>query len=67
MNTNSSKKTKLLSAKEKQWYYTPEGTFVFTEQYHLNRGYCCKNGCLHCPYGFKANRDTPANFTEKNP
>jgi len=26
---------------------------VFTEAYHLKRGYCCKNGCRHCPYGFK--------------
>ncbi|WP_323756859.1 DUF5522 domain-containing protein [Roseivirga sp.] len=26
---------------------------VFTEKYHLKRGYCCKNGCRHCPYGYK--------------
>jgi hypothetical protein len=25
---------------------------VFTEKYLLKRGYCCKNGCKHCPYGF---------------
>jgi hypothetical protein len=25
--------------------------FVFTREYHLKRGYCCKNGCRHCPYG----------------
>lgn len=25
---------------------------VFTAAYHLKRGYCCKSGCLHCPYGF---------------
>jgi hypothetical protein len=23
---------------------------VFTRAYHLKRGYCCGNGCLHCPY-----------------
>jgi hypothetical protein len=40
-----------LSADE--FYYTPEGFIVFTEAYHLKRGYCCKNGCRHCPYGFK--------------
>ncbi|MFT5980433.1 MAG: hypothetical protein ACI898_001205 [Flavobacteriales bacterium] len=35
-------------------FYTSEaGYIVFTEQYHLKRGYCCKNGCKHCPYGFK--------------
>nr|WP_294872695.1 DUF5522 domain-containing protein [uncultured Pedobacter sp.] len=25
---------------------------VFTEAYHLKRGYCCKNKCKHCPWGF---------------
>ncbi|MCU0356215.1 MAG: DUF5522 domain-containing protein [Cyclobacteriaceae bacterium] len=26
---------------------------VFTAAYLLKRGYCCKNGCRHCPYGVK--------------
>ena len=34
------------------FYMTIEGFMVFTEVYHLKRGYCCKNGCRHCPYGF---------------
>ncbi len=34
------------------FYYSPEGYIVFTEKYHLKRGYCCKSGCKHCPYGF---------------
>ena len=34
-------------------YYFENGLMVFTEAYHLKRGYCCKNGCRHCPYGFK--------------
>lgn len=34
------------------FYYTPEGYKVFTAHYLLKRGYCCKNGCRHCPYGF---------------
>ncbi|WP_169731861.1 DUF5522 domain-containing protein [Runella limosa] len=39
---------------EKEDYYTDENGFiVFTAAYHLKRGYCCKNGCRHCPYGFK--------------
>ncbi|WP_262501902.1 DUF5522 domain-containing protein [Reichenbachiella agariperforans] len=29
------------------------GLIVFTKEHHLKRGYCCKNGCKHCPYGFK--------------
>jgi urocanate hydratase len=35
-----------------EYYTTPEGYIVFTEKYLLNRGYCCQNGCRHCPYGF---------------
>ena len=34
------------------YYYSPEGYLVFTEQYHLKRGHCCQSGCRHCPYGF---------------
>jgi hypothetical protein len=34
-------------------YYTENLNFVFTAWYHLRRGYCCKSGCRHCPYGFK--------------
>jgi len=34
-------------------YYIENGFYVFTEEYHRKRGYCCKNGCRHCPYGFK--------------
>ena len=34
--------------------YYMEGSYrVMTEWYHLKRGYCCRNGCRHCPYGFK--------------
>ena len=32
-------------------YQSPEGYLVFTEQYHLKRGYCCENSCRHCPFG----------------
>lgn len=34
-------------------YYLENGNWVFTELYHLLRGYCCKSGCRHCVYGFK--------------
>ena len=34
------------------YYITPEGYKCLTEKHHLNRGYCCKSGCKHCPYGF---------------
>lgn len=31
-------------------YYIDNGLYVFTEAYHLKRGYCCGSGCRHCPY-----------------
>jgi hypothetical protein len=34
------------------YYINADGNFVFTEAYHLKRGYCCKNKCLHCPWGY---------------
>ncbi len=34
------------------YYINENGQWVFTEAYHKLRGYCCKNGCKHCPYGF---------------
>lgn len=38
------------------YYLNAEGYMVFTEQYHLRRGYCCGNGCKHCPYKGKDKR-----------
>ncbi len=36
-------------------YYSNEnGLIVFTAEYLLDRGYCCGNGCLNCPYDYKA-------------
>lgn len=34
------------------FYFSKEGYKVFTEKYLLKRGYCCKNNCKHCPYGY---------------
>ncbi len=34
------------------FYKTEQGYIVFTEKYHIKRGYCCQNGCKHCPYGY---------------
>ncbi len=36
-------------------YYQEGNLFVFTEIYHLLRGYCCRSGCRHCPYGYHLN------------
>ena len=35
------------------YYLSKEGYIVFTEKYHLKRGYCCKSNCMHCPYSIK--------------
>lgn len=31
-------------------YYLEGTVMVFTARFHLRRGYCCGNGCRHCPY-----------------
>lgn len=37
----------------KDFYFTENGLMVFTEQYLLKRGFCCGNGCKHCPYNYQ--------------
>jgi hypothetical protein len=27
-----------------------DGLMVLTARYHRRRGYCCEQGCRHCPY-----------------
>jgi hypothetical protein len=36
--------------KEDHYYYSQAGFLVYTEAYHLDRGYCCKSDCRHCPW-----------------
>ncbi|WP_158611972.1 DUF5522 domain-containing protein [Paenimyroides tangerinum] len=36
----------------KDYYIAEAGYRVFTSHYLSKRGYCCKSGCKHCPYGF---------------
>jgi hypothetical protein len=36
------------------YYINEKGLLVFTEKYLLDRGYCCGNGCKHCPYNYEA-------------
>lgn len=40
-------------------YYLENGLMVFTETYHLKRGFCCKNRCRHCPYGLASKDNQP--------
>ncbi|AXT32677.1 DUF5522 domain-containing protein [Pseudoalteromonas tunicata] len=34
-------------------YTIEQGFYVFSSWSHLKRGYCCGNGCKHCPWKFK--------------
>lgn len=36
------------------YYFNEQGLIVLTEKYHLKKGYCCGNGCRHCPYQYQA-------------
>jgi len=45
-----------LPLEEEDFYLSPEGYRVFTEKYHLKRGYCCRSNCRHCPFDFDPGR-----------
>jgi hypothetical protein len=36
------------------FYFNENGLMVLTESYLKERGYCCGNGCLNCPYNYEA-------------
>jgi hypothetical protein len=38
----------------KNFYMNEEGLLTFTEHFLLNRGFCCGNGCRHCPYNYES-------------
>lgn len=48
---------KRANLEEGDYYMSEAGYMVFTRQYHLKRGYCCKSGCKHCPYGYDNKTD----------
>ncbi len=48
------------------YYINEKGLYVFTEKYLLQRGYCCKNGCKHCPYGYKSETKSKGSQEEKD-
>lgn len=49
MKTNKNDKREK-SEKLLPLYYNEGERIVFTEQFHIQRGQCCGNGCRHCPY-----------------
>lgn len=34
------------------FYYNDMGYMVLTARYHLEKGNCCGNGCLNCPFDY---------------
>ncbi|HYO21696.1 MAG TPA: DUF5522 domain-containing protein [Flavisolibacter sp.] len=36
------------------YYVNEQGLVVFTANYLRERGYCCGNGCKHCPFDYEA-------------
>ncbi len=36
------------------YYINEEGLLTFTAKFLLSRGFCCGNGCRHCPYNYEA-------------
>lgn len=46
------------------FYYSDKGFLVFTETYHLKRGYCCGNRCRHCPYASEEKKEVMELTTE---
>jgi hypothetical protein len=50
---------------KEDYYLSPEGFIIFTEAYHLKRGYCCNSGCKHCPWKDKKN-NTASSLKKSN-
>ncbi len=34
------------------YYFNEDGLMVLTAAFHLKKGFCCGNGCKHCPYNY---------------
>jgi len=41
---------------EIETYEIEGGLVVFTERFHIRRGFCCGSDCRHCPYSPKAQK-----------
>lgn len=46
------KESKVKLLENIDFYQNDDGKMVLTKEYHLRRGTCCGNGCLHCPYDY---------------
>jgi len=48
---------------ENEDYYLDHGLMVLTARYLLRRGYCCDQGCRHCPFD-ELPKDLPNRSTD---
>lgn len=46
------------------FYFDESGLMVLTGNFHLKRGFCCGNGCRHCPYDHE---NVEENWRKKSP
>jgi hypothetical protein len=46
-------KKKPLFNDDEGFYMNDDGYVVFKREFLLQRGYCCGNGCVHCPFEYK--------------
>jgi hypothetical protein len=49
---------------ENEDYYLDDGLMVLTAHYLLRRGYCCDQGCRHCPFEDLGKRSSDADTDE---
>ena len=56
--------TKLVEGRD--YYFNELDQMVFTKEYLIARGHCCKSACTHCPYGFtrKADPELPQELVD---
>lgn len=40
-----------INEENNEYYFDGHGRLIYKAEFHLNRGDCCFNYCLHCPYG----------------
>jgi len=55
MDSSGEKRDQPEPLEEGEDYYFEDGLMVLTARFLLRRGYCCEQGCRHCPYGFVKN------------
>ena len=62
--TESGSTGEIVPLVENEDYYLENGLMVLTARYHLRRGYCCEQGCRHCPFEDLPKRSTDDDTSE---